>query len=43
MRYKQGAITVSGNPSIAWIRKMSKLGMVFTHKNGQVIAEFERK
>lgn len=42
MRYRHGSITVTGSPSIAWIQKMMNLGMIFTHKNGQVIAEFER-
>ena len=42
MLYKHGSIIVSGNPTIAWVIKMFDMGMVFTHKNGQVIAEFER-
>ena len=43
MRYEQGEITVTGNPSIAWITKMTKLGMNFTLKDGKVIAYFERE
>lgn len=42
MRYKHGCIVVSGNPSIAWINKMSGMGMIFRHENGIIIAEFER-
>lgn len=43
MRYARGEITVTGNPSIAWIAKMTKLGMNFTSKDGKVIAYFERE
>lgn len=43
MRYNKGEITVGGNPSIAWIKKMAKLGMSFTLKNGKVIAYFEKE
>lgn len=43
MRCEQGEITVTGNPSIAWIDKMTKLGMNFTLKDGKVIAYFERE
>lgn len=43
MRYEQGEITVTGNPSIAWINKMVKLGMNFTVKDGKVIAYLERE
>lgn len=42
MLYKHGSIIVSGNPSIAWINKMSKMGMIFIHESGRIIAEFER-
>lgn len=42
MRYHKGEVTVTGNPSIAWIDKMVKMGMRFTLKNGKVIAYFER-
>ena len=42
MRYSRGEITVTGNPSIAWIRKMEKMGMRFTLKDGRVIAFIER-
>ena len=42
MRYSRGEITVSGNPSIAWVEKMAKMGMNFTLKDGKVIAYFER-
>lgn len=43
MRYSRGEITVTGNPSIAWIEKMQKLGMSFTLKDGKVIACIERR
>lgn len=43
MRYSRGEITVTGNPSIAWINKMVKMGMAFTIKDGKVIAYFERE
>lgn len=43
MRYNKGEITVGGNPSIAWIKKMARLGMSFTLKNGKVIAYFEKE
>lgn len=41
MRYGKGEIIVTGNPSIAWIEKMGKMGMCFTLKNGKVIAYFD--
>lgn len=43
MRYNRGEITVSGNPSIKWIEKMSSLGMSFTAKDGKVIAYIEKR
>ena len=43
MRYGKGEITVTGNPSMAWINKMVKLGMSFTLKDGKVIAYFDRE
>ena len=42
MKYRQGNLIVSGNPSINWIIKMTSMGMIFTIKNGQVVASFER-
>lgn len=42
MRYSKGKYIVTGNPSIAWIEKMTKYGLVFTCDNGRVIAEFVR-
>lgn len=43
MRLTKGKLIVSGNPTIKWIEKMKRLGMVFTHKDGKIYAEFERK
>ena len=43
MRYNKGEITVLGNPSIAWINQMTKLGMRFTLKDGKILAYFERR
>ena len=42
MRYGKWEIIVTGNPSIAWINKMVKMGMRFTVEDGKVIAYFER-
>ena len=41
MRYSKGEVTVTGNPSIAWVEKMTQMGMSFTVKNGKVIAYIE--
>ena len=41
MRISKGEVTVSGNPSIAWIEKMARMGMSFTVKDGKVIAYIE--
>lgn len=41
MRYKNGSVIVLGDPSIAWINEMYELGMIFTLKDGQIIAEIE--
>ncbi len=41
MRISKGEITVSGNPSIAWIEKMAQMGMNFTVKDGKIIAYIE--
>lgn len=38
----KGKIIVTGNPSIAWISKMQKMGMVFIHKAGVIYAEFDK-
>lgn len=43
MRYSRGEITVSGNPTLAWIERMVSMGMNFTLKDGKVIAFIERK
>ena len=43
MRYKQGKFIVTGNPTIAWVNKMTKYGLRFTYKDGVVYAELERK
>jgi len=43
MRYNKGEITVLGNPSIAWVNQMAKLGMRFTLKDGKILAYFERR
>lgn len=42
MKMIKGKIIVTGNPSIKWIRKMKNMGMVFTHKDGVIYAEFEK-
>lgn len=42
MRYEQKGLIVTGNPSIAWIEKMVKMGMNFTVKDGRVVAFIER-
>jgi hypothetical protein len=41
MRYEQGEVVVTGNPTLAWIEKMNRLGMNFTAKDGKVIAYIE--
>ena len=41
MKMSKGEVTVSGNPSIAWIEKMARMGMNFTVKDGKVIAYIE--
>ena len=41
MRYSKGEVIVLGDPSIAWINQMVKLGMRFTLKNGKILAYFE--
>ena len=41
MRYSKGEVTVTGNPSIKWVEKMTQMGMSFTVKNGKVIAYIE--
>ncbi len=43
MRYRKGSVTVLGNPSIAWINMMYGLGMIFTIKDGNIVAEFETR
>lgn len=43
MKYAKGEITVTGKPSLAWIEKMSSLGMCFTVKDGKVIAYIEKR
>lgn len=42
MRYSKGKFIVTGKPSLAWIEKMTKYGLIFTCENERVIAEFER-
>lgn len=43
MKYAKGEITVTGKPTLAWIEKMSSLGMSFTAKDGKVVAYIERR
>ena len=43
MRYAKGKFIVTGNPTIAWVNKMTKYGLRFTYENGVVYAELERK
>lgn len=43
MRYTKGKFIVTGNPSIAWVNKMTKYGLRFTFKDGLVYAELEKK
>ena len=43
MRYSKGKFIVTGNPTLAWIKKMQKYNLIFTCKDGIVYAELERK
>lgn len=43
MRYKHGKFIVTGNPTIAWIEKMTKYGLSFTTKNGVIYATLNRE
>lgn len=42
MRYAKGKFIVTGNPTLAWVNKMTKYGLRFTYENGVVYAELER-
>lgn len=43
MRYKRGKFIVTGNPTIAWIEKMTKYGLRFTAKNGVIYATLDKE